>query len=186
MNGITMALPNEQELLRQVSDDPAAFTKLYEYYFPRIYNYIRYRVQDATVADDLTIRTFERALQRLNKYDSDKGAFAAWLFIIARNSVNDYFRAEKRNRWLSLDAIRGRASDSPEPEEVVISREKRMELLEAVAQLSERERDLLALKFGAGLTNRHIVELTGLSESNIAVILYRTLRKLRKEFSEEG
>ncbi|MBC8255576.1 MAG: sigma-70 family RNA polymerase sigma factor, partial [Ardenticatenia bacterium] len=88
-------------------------------------------------------------------------------------------RAKRRRGWLSLEVLRDRASAEPQPEEVVIHSETRAGLLAAVARLSDRERDLIALKFAAGLTNRRIAELTGLSESNVGVILYRAMRRLR-------
>lgn len=184
MDAALKAMPGEAELLKRAVADPAAFSAVYKHYFSPIYNYIRYRVQDATVADDLTTRTFERVLRNLATYDAEKGAFPAWLFTIARNAVSDCFRAQKRRRWLSLDVLRNRAGPAPDPEEIVAANEARVELLQAVAQLPDRERDLIALKFGAGLTNRHIAGLTGLGESNVAVILYRTVRVLREKLGE--
>ena len=77
--------------------------------------------------------------------------------------------------------LRDRASTEPQPEEVAIRDETRAELLAAVARMSDRERDLIALKFAAGLTNRRIAKLTGLNESNVGVILYRAMRRLRAE-----
>ncbi len=185
MDGTALALPNEGELIRRATVEPLAFARLYEHYFARVYNYVRYRVQYADVADDITVRTFEQALRGLRSYKEEKGEFSAWLFIIARNAVNDYFRAERRRRWLSLEVLMGHATTSPGPEETVIGQETRMELLAAIAELGDRERDLIALKFGAGLRNSQIVELTGLGKSNVAVILYRTVRKLRDALNAE-
>ena len=185
MNGATLALPHEEALIHRATVEPAAFADLYEHYFPRVYNYIRYRVQDAEVADDITARTFERALRGLHSYKEGKGTFSTWLFIIAVNSTNDHFRAERRRRWLSLEALRGRTYPAPGPEEVNVNREMRAELLQAIAQLGDRERNLIALKFGTGLTNRQIAVLTRLSESNVAVILYRTVRHLRTKIGTE-
>jgi len=181
---LTMSLPNEQALVARAAADPAAFAALYDHYFPRVYNYARYRVQDGEAAGDLTAQIFEQALRALDGYDPDRGAFAAWLFGIARNAINLHFRARKRHRWLSLDALRGRAGNEPNPEKVVISHEMQHSLLQAVANLRERERELIALKFGAGLTNRHIAELTGMSEGNVGVTLYRAVQRLRRELVE--
>lgn len=134
-------------------------------------------------ADDVTAQVFERALVNIDSYRPERAPSAAWLFAIARNGVNDYLRAQKRGRWLSLEALRDRASAEPRPEEVAIRNETRAELLAAVARLSDRERDRIGLKFGAGLTNRRIADLTGLGESNVGVILYRAVRRLRAELS---
>jgi RNA polymerase sigma-70 factor (TIGR02952 family) len=179
MDGTVVVLPNELALVARATAEPAAFAAIYDHYFPRVYNYVRYRVRDAETADDVTAQVFERALVRIGSYRPERAPFVAWLFGIARNAVNDHLRAKRRRRWLSLEVLRDRASAEPQPEEVAIHSETHAELLAAVAGLSDRERDLIALKFAAGLTNRRIAELTGLSESNVGVILYRAIRKLR-------
>ncbi len=184
MERTAAALPNEAALLTDSRVDPAAFAGLYDYYFPRVYAYVRYRVTGAQVADDLVSLVFSRALAHLESYDAARGTFAMWLMSIARNAVNDWLRRQKRRPWLSLDLLRDRpASDTP-PEETVLRKEQTEHLLRAVATLDDRQRDLLGLKFAAGLTNRRIAELTGLSESNVGVILYRTVRKLRERLRE--
>ena len=186
MDGTTTIMPNEGALAARAATEPDAFAAIYDHHFPRVYNYVRYRVGDAQVADDLSARIFERALVNIESYRSARAPFAVWLFVIARNVVSSHFRAQKRRRWLSLAALRDRASVEPRPEEVVIQNETRAELLAAVADLSDRERDLIALKFAAGLTNRRIAELTGLGESNVGVILYRAARRLRAKLDEQG
>lgn len=184
MDGTAAVLPNELALVARAVVEPAAFAAIYDHYFPRVYNYVRYRVGDAETADDLVSEVFERALVNLGSYRPERAPFAAWLFAIARNAVNDHLRARKHRRWLSLDALRDRTGIRPWPEEAIIHDETRAELLAAVARLSERERDLIALKFAAGLTNRRIAELSGLSQSNVGVILYRAVRRLRAELSD--
>lgn len=183
MNCTAAVLPNELAIVARATAEPAAFAAIYDHYFSRVYNYVRYRVRDAQTADDVTAQVFERALVNIGKFRPERAPFAAWLFAIARNGVNDHFRAQKRRRWLSLEALRDRTSAEPRPEEVAIHNETRAELLAALARLGNRERDLIALKFGAGLTNRRIAEVTSLSESNVGVILYRAVRRLRAELS---
>jgi RNA polymerase sigma-70 factor (ECF subfamily) len=180
-------LPNELVLVARATAEPAAFATIYDHYFPRVYNYVRYRVGDAETADDLTAQVFERTLVNIGRYRPERAPFAAWLFAIARNAVSDHLRAQRRRRWLSLEVLRDRASAEPQPEGVAIRNETHAELLAAVARLSDRERDLIAFKFAAGLTNRRMAEITGLSESNVGVILYRAVRRLRAELGvKEG
>ena len=183
MDGTIAMLPNEAALAARAMAEPAAFVAIYDHYFPRVYNYVRYRVREADAADDTTSEVFERAWSNMGRYRSERAPFAVWLFAIARNAVNDHLRARWRRRWLSLDALRDRPGSDPQPEEIAARNETRARLLLAVAHLSERERDILGLKFGAGLTNRNIGELAGLSESNVGVILYRAVRRLRAELS---
>lgn len=185
MNDTLAALPNEQELIAHATSKPAAFSTIFDHYFPRVYNYARYRVGRADSADELTAQIFEKAFVKIRSYKPERAPFAAWLFGIARNTVNQYLRAQKRRRWISLDLIFGRKSDDPGPEEAVIQSEMNAELMSAIGGLSDRERDILALKFSAGLTNRRIASLAGLGESHVSVLLYRSIRKLRTELRKK-
>ncbi len=186
MDGSVIVLANEQALIVRATAEPEAFAAIYDHYFPRVYNYVRYRVQDSETADDITAQIFERALVGLGRYRPERGALIAWLFGIARHVIGDYLRAQKRRRWFSLDLLRNKANADPTPEQIVVRNETREELLKAVAQLNDRERELIAFKFGARMTNRHIARLTGLSESNVGVILYRAIRRLRARLIEPG
>jgi RNA polymerase sigma-70 factor (ECF subfamily) len=183
MDDTVAMLPNEAALAARAMAEPAAFAAIYDHYFPRVYNYVRYRVWDVEAADDVTSQVFEKALVNIGSYRPERAPFAAWLFAIARNAVNDHLRAQWRHRWLSLEALRDWPSNDPQPEQVAAHNETQARLLLAVARLSERERDILGLKFGAGLTNRNIGELVGLSEGNVGVILYRAVRRLRTELT---
>ena len=175
------ALPNEHELVARAVSKPAAFAAIYDYYFPRVYNYARYRVGDASTADEITARVFEQAVAKIGSYQPERAPFSAWLFGITRNTVNQHLRAKKRHRWISLDFLFDRRSDRPDPEEALVQNEMHEELMEVLVGLSDRERDIIALKFASGMTNRRIAKLTGLGESNVSVILYRAIRKLRDE-----
>jgi RNA polymerase sigma factor (sigma-70 family) len=158
---------------------PQEFLALYDEYFRRVYNYARYRCGDAHTADDLTATIFERVFNRLGDYCPQRGPFGAWLFTIARGIVSHYLRSECANLWLPLDEISEIPDGSPTPEERLISSEVQNNLLAALSHLSDRDRDLLSLKFAARLTNRRIAEITGLSDNNVGIILYRAIHKLR-------
>jgi RNA polymerase sigma-70 factor (ECF subfamily) len=166
-------------------NDPVIFGELYEEYFPKVYNYVRYRILDPTTADDLTARTFYKALDRRSSYDPSRAGFGTWILTIARNAVNDYLRANRRYKLFSVRWLRDRASITPNPEQLLIEREAQDRLLSAIGELSKRERDILALKYAAGKTNRSIADMAGLSESNIAVIVHRAVAKLRRVMAEE-
>jgi RNA polymerase sigma-70 factor (ECF subfamily) len=174
---------DEAARVAQAQQDPAAFGWIYDQYFARVYSYIRYRVRDPALADDLTATVFLRALDRLGSYDAAIAPFAAWLFAVARHAVSDQLRQERRQRWLSLDVVRDWVSPAPPPDEAAEAHDERARLLAAVARLPARDRDLIGLKFAAGLTNRRIAALTGLSESNVGVILHRAVRRLQTDLS---
>lgn len=176
---------DESALAVRATHDPAAFGELYDCFFQRVFNYARYRCHDDATADELTARIFERVLTRLEYYQPDKGPFAPWLFALARNVVYDHWRRERLLRWVPLDFLRDSASSSPSPEARFIDSAENQRLLGALERLDDRERDLLSLKFAARLTNRRIAAITGLSESNVGVILYRAIAKLRDELTDE-
>lgn len=182
---IEQALVDENVIINAAHTNSDAFGKLYEQYQQRVFRYIFYRVGDAPSAEDLTAQVFERAWRKLATFQTDRGAFAVWLFAIARNAVNNHLRTKRLWRWVTLDILSNHSTETTSLEELVCQDEQLQQLLTLVAQLSSQERDLLALKFGGGLTNRRIAELAGLTESNVGVMVYRTLRKLRNQFSHE-
>ena len=155
------------------------FTKLYDRYFNKVYNYVRYHVGPAAEADDVTGRIFEAALRGFETYDAARAPVQAWLFTIARNAVIDWARARNRRSEVSLEDAAEQAGAEPRAEEVVERKEEARMLLEAVAALDERSRDIIALKFSSGMTNRDIALLTGLGESNVGILLYRAVKKMQ-------
>jgi RNA polymerase sigma-70 factor (ECF subfamily) len=159
----------------------ADWQALYERELPRVYNFFRYHTGDDATAEDLTATTFEKAWRARERYLSDLAAFSTWLFSIARNVAADHFR--HRRAEVSLDDVRQQAAD-PQLEDDIERRAEFTQLYALLARFSSRDRELLALKYGAGLTNRAIADLTGLSESNVGTILHRTIASLRAEWSE--
>ncbi len=174
----------ETRLLEKLATEAEAFAALYDRYFGRVYNYVRYRVAEADTADDLTSEIFSRALRKIDSYAPRKGPFAAWLFAIARNTVNSHHRKERLRRLVPISQARHLPASDSTPEEHLARQEERAALLEALQRLSPRERDILSLRFAANLRYARIARLTGLSEANLAVIVHRALRKLR-DFLEE-
>jgi len=160
-----------------------AFGKLYRQYLPKIFRYISYKINDTHTAEDLTSAVFDKALTKFESYSADKAAFSTWIFAIARNTVIDYFRVNKNSRTSPLEGIQVEM-ESASPEEEVIRSEEDKILKKCIARLSASEQEIISLKFGAEFTNRQIAKTVGLSESNVGVIIYRTVRKLRENFRE--
>ncbi len=172
-------------LARESPDDETLFERAYESEFPHVYGYIRYRIGNGDTADDLASQTFLKALDRLSTFDPRKSEIGPWMLGIARNVVRDHFRARRRWGWLPLDWLWDRASPDPTPEQYAIGGEERRRLLKELGVLSNRERDVLGLKFAGGLTNRAIARLTGLGESHVGVIVYRAVGRLRARLEGE-
>jgi RNA polymerase sigma factor (sigma-70 family) len=135
----------------------------------RVYSYVAYRIGDGPEAQDVTSETFERALRGRKTYDSSKGTPIAWLLGIARTCVAD-----------ALESRELTFADPPEtPDQGFEERSvARLTLDAAIAGLDERERDLIALRFGADLTARRIGEVLGMRTNAVEVALHRTLRQL--------
>ncbi|MCA0453822.1 MAG: sigma-70 family RNA polymerase sigma factor [Chloroflexi bacterium] len=185
MNAIAQPLPDECILIARALKDPTALAAVYDHYAPRVYTYMRYRVNDRATADDLTAQTFEHMLDNLPNYRADKAPFAAWLFGIAHHMVSRHYRAKHRWQWLPLDAAANHPANSLPPESAAIHNETQQQLVIAVSRLTDDQRNLIALKFAGGLNNRQIASITGLSESNVGVILYRSINCLREILNDE-
>jgi len=161
------------------------FASLYDAFFPRIYSYIRYRVSDPAAAEDVTSAVFEKALDKFESYKSEKGPVEAWIFAVARNAVSDHFRRRKLWAWLPW-AEGFEPAEEETPESLLSRKESDEDVLSALARLGERERDVLAMKFAWKMSNRDIAVQTGLSESNVGVIVFRSMKRLRGELEKRG
>jgi len=177
----------EAMLVANAATNPDAFALIYDQYFPRIYNYIRFRIGDQHLADDLTSQVFVALLAKISTYQQNRGIFASWLFAIAHNIIIDHYRKQKVNQVVFLaDFNHKQNRPHAKPEDTVLAKELRQDLFIALDGLNDRERNLLGLKFWSGLTNRKIAELTGLSESNVGIIIYRAVKRLRVHLSDLG
>jgi RNA polymerase sigma-70 factor (ECF subfamily) len=160
-----------------------AYAELYREYLPRILNYVRLRVDGEDLAQDLTAEVFERAVAKQHTLRKPE-AFGAWLFRIARNAVAGYYR--NRRPTVPLDWVEEQPAGEPTPPEALLRREELARVQAALAKLSEREQEIVRLKFGGGLGNQEIARVMRLKAGHVAVILYRALRKLRTRLGEDG
>jgi RNA polymerase sigma-70 factor (ECF subfamily) len=154
----------------------ADWDALYEQQLPRVYNYFRFRVGDGPVAEDLTSATFEKAWRARQRYRHDLAAFGTWLLVIARNVAIDHYRSRRPHAPLeAAEHLPG----GEDPGDLAERRAEFAQLTRLLEALPERERDLVALKFGAGWTNRAIARAMNLGESNVGTLLHRTVQALR-------
>jgi RNA polymerase sigma-70 factor, ECF subfamily len=179
---IEQGLPNA--LQSTASSRDASWDTVYSEQLPRVYNYFRFRIGRVRAGghadiEDLTARTFEKAWRSRAQYKRDVAGFSTWLFRIAHNVAVDYLRASKAHLPLDV-ALEISTGRTPEDELALGSELERLAAL--TADLPERERELLALKYGAAINNRLIAQLTGLTESNVGTILHRTVEKLRSQW----
>jgi len=158
------------------------YDDLYREYLPRIHNYVRLRVNGEDLAQDLTAAVFERAVSRQHTLRKPQ-AFGAWLFRIARTTVAGHYR--QRRPVVLLDQADSQPAPGDSPPEAMMRREEVERLRQAVSTLSEREQEIIRLKFAGGLGNQEIAQVLRLRAGHVAVILYRALRKLRTRLQAE-
>jgi RNA polymerase sigma-70 factor, ECF subfamily len=156
--------------------EEADWDDVYRRELPRIFNFFRYRVADGATAEDLASLTFEKAWRGRHQYRNDEAAFSTWLFTIARNVAVDHWR--RRRREVPLEEAPEPAIEAT-PEDDMVRRADFRRLSSILDELPERERELVALKYGAEATNRAIAQITGLTETNVGTILHRTVHALR-------
>jgi RNA polymerase sigma-70 factor (ECF subfamily) len=151
-----------------------AFADVYAQNVRRIYGFFGYRVASREEAEDLTQQTFERALRAWARFDPARASAPTWLLSIARNLLIDHSRAAPP-RQTTLDGVERPYEEGILERGLGIS----AELERALASLSDRDRELIALRYGGDLTGPEIAALTGLSLANVQQILSRALRRLR-------
>ena len=168
------------ELALRATTDEEAFEELYEYFFPRVYNFIYARLKNSADADDVVSITFLKMNENLESYDPTKAAFSTWLFRIASNAIIDQTRHASHNQETEWEEFFDpSAPEHEEPESRMMSSETSRELLLALDKLNERERRIIELKFWGDMDTRAIAEIVNMTEGNVRVTLHRALGKLK-------
>jgi RNA polymerase sigma factor (sigma-70 family) len=144
----------------------------------RVYAYVAYRVGDGPDAEDVTSEVVERALRYRKSYDSSKGDPIAWVLGIARRCIDDSFASGKETS--------GEPAETAAPGDLEEDTAQSLALTAALGGLSERERDLIGLRFGGDLTARQIGEMLGLKTNAVEVALHRALGRLREALDASG
>ena len=156
------------------------FGETYEEELPRVYGYVAYQVASQEEAEDLTQQTFERALAHWGEFDDRRATITTWLLAIARNLVVDHYRARSRRPpTVPLDELSEAQLETTGYSDPAVG--VGPELESALTALGERERELIALRYGADLSGPQIASVTGLTVANVQQILSRSLRRLRAE-----
>ncbi len=178
-----MDIAEEQKLVIEARQSSDGFGKLYDYYFPKVYGFVKAKIANRTDAEDVVSEIFMKVLENLPKFEWRGLPFGAWVFTIARNTLNDYYRRTAKYKTSDIDEAYDVSHDEEKASpHIKASKNELMEIVKKVMNnLSEREATVVQLKFFSQLSNREIVHVTGLSESNVAVILYRTLRKIKPD-----
>jgi RNA polymerase sigma factor (sigma-70 family) len=163
--------------VRTSTGDWPALEALYRSSRDDIYAYVLTLLRDAAAAEDVTALTFERAYRRSASFDRARGGQRPWLFGIARNAALDELRRRTRVASLVVGPAELEAEPCADDDGEVLLR--RTAVRSALADLSARDRELIALKFHAGLSHSELATVLGVSESNAGTMLHRAVSKLR-------
>src|SRR3954454_17920626 len=173
----TLTLPRSASPARPALD----FEALYRSARDDVYAYVAGLLRDSSAAEDVTAQAFERAYRRRRTFNAGRGSRRAWLFGIARNAALDELRRRRRGARLVTEPQDDAIAPAHEAAEMAV---RRAALQAAIAELAPRERELVALKFFAGLTNGEIARVIGISETNAGTRLHRVIEKLRRSCDE--
>lgn len=161
------------------SNGQDGFVETYKQYYPRLFAYIYARVGNTHQSEDIASDVFERVFLKLDSL-RDPEALTTWLFTIARNAIVSHVRKRSRETLVDHDTMTELSPATASVESEVVHREDLAGIARAVRTFSQREQDIISLKFDAELANAQIGQIMGLTEQNVRVIIFRTIRKLRK------
>jgi RNA polymerase sigma-70 factor, ECF subfamily len=169
-------------------DNGLDFVAVYQSQLGPVWRYVRSRVPDRHEAEDVTSEVFSRAWRSWGRFDPGRGGVAPWLLRIAQRSVVDWNRHRERGRGMEaidLDLIEDAMRDPAElPEAMLLAKEVLIEVKQALDELSERERDGIALRFGAGLKMADVGRVLGLSTAATKMMIARSLAKLASSLAD--
>jgi RNA polymerase sigma-70 factor (ECF subfamily) len=152
------------------------FDALYRDARDDVFAYTATLLRDRAAAEDVTAQAFERAYKRRSRFDARRGSPRAWLFGIARNAALDELRSRKRAATAEYPSPAGGRA----PDEAAELAAERDAVRAALGKLAARDRELIALKYHAELSNAEIAEVLGVSASNAGTLLHRAMNKLRE------
>jgi len=185
-----MDLSEEKELVRQAQKAPDAFAKLYDRYYPKIFGYVLRRTANLESAQDITSETFLKALRKLWQFRWRNISFSSWLYKIATNEINQYFRKAEYKKSLSLEELQEQGfepTSSHDPESELIEAQEKLrqhqdflEIQGKIVRLSAKYQEVITLRFFEQKQIKEIAEILGKKEGTIKSLLYRAVEKLRE------
>lgn len=175
MDGASL-LEEEQQVLA-AQRDPKQFEPLYTKYFGRIAQFVYHRSGDKELSFDITSQVFYKALSNLSKYKHGTVPFSAWLFRVAVNELNDWFRKNKRQRVLNINGEGLQQLRYSMEDDQGASRDQ--QLFSALAELPAAELELVNMRYFEKRAFREIADMLQTGEAACKMKLYRILDKLK-------
>lgn len=172
---------NELEEIQAAKNDPRKFEVLYNRYHEQIFRYVYSRVDNKHLASDITSQAFYKALLNIENYSFKGVPFASWLYRIAFNEMNMFFRNNAKERTVNIDDHGIESFFSELEDEEGNEREKEI-LANALSELPEDQLNLIEMRFFEGMSFKEVADIVGITENNAKVKVYRILDKLKKSF----
>jgi RNA polymerase sigma factor (sigma-70 family) len=178
---------SEELLIEEAKRDPLAFGKLFDRYYDQIFNYIVHRTANIALSEELSSNTFYKALEKLWLFKWKNIPFSAWLYRIASNEINEFYRKRKNFYQVPIDEYDDRFSDeSDNADKELIEKEKLflenklfINLHESISTLKIKYQEVITLRFFEDKSIKEICEITGKSEGTVKSLLHRAIDKLR-------
>lgn len=173
-------LSEEEMIIEQAKSDPAKFGLLYEKYYEQIFRYIYQRVDDMDTAGDLCSQAFLKALTNLKKYENRGVPFSSWLYRIAGNELNQFFRENKNSRSVNVDTDSLNDildEETQDHEEKELQKER---LIQMLGEIDEESLTMIEMRYFEKRSFKEIGEILDITENNAKVRLYRLVDKLKK------
>ncbi len=170
---------NEKEIIKKCQDgEMENFTFLYDAYIDKIYRFIYYKTSHREIAEDLTSKTFFKAIKNIRSLKADELYFSAWIFTIARNTVVDYYRSKKSD--IDINDLWDLGDES----DILLdidNKNKVIEVKKYLSSLKKKQREIMILRIWQEMPYKEIAEIMDESEANCKMIFSRTISKLRSE-----
>ncbi len=189
MHGITSETTKESSVQSELSlvqlakqRDEAAFAKLYEAYFDKVYRYVALKIGDRVEAEDIAQQVFLNALKSISSYQIKETPFSAWLFRIAHNQIVDHLRKKSKRVNIPLEDAPPQTGGE-DPEEMTEDKFDMEKLNEATRKLTDLQREVISLRFASELPINEVARIMGKSEGAIKALQHSAILALRRSLT---
>ena len=182
-----VVIEQEKEILKKIKNgDNEAFGELYDFYAPRVYRFVRLKVDSQETAQDLTSEAFLKIWQYLQEQRKIRERFQALLYKIARNLVIDFYRSKSIREILLEDNLEefSEAEDKETSDKLVIRQEEMVEVKKALIQVHPNYQDVIVWYYLDELTIPEIAEILEKNEGTVRVLIHRAVKSLRNVMEE--
>lgn len=174
----------EQALIERAKTDEAGFEKLYNHFFPKIYGYIYKRVGERQICEDIVSEVFMKVFVNLEKYEHRGYSFSSWLYKIATNKLIDHYRQAGKRSTVDVEKVLHIKTVDDTQKKVAASLEIE-KVKQVISDLPDNYQEILNLKFFGQLSNTEIARILNVTENNVGVLVYRSLKKFRQLYDSQ-